>query len=76
VITISTSGDYKGSLVPNVAGKTVEEARVALEKEGLVAGAINADGLLNPADRVFSIEPSPNSKVPRGTKITLYVSPF
>jgi membrane peptidoglycan carboxypeptidase len=76
VITISASGDYKGSLVPNVAGKTVEEARVELEKAGLVAGAINADGLLNPADRVFSIEPSPNSKVPRGTKITLYVSPF
>ena len=76
VITISASGDYKGTIVPNVAGKTVAEAQTELEKAGLIAGAINADGLLNPNDRVFSIEPSPNSKVPRGTKITLYVSPF
>ena len=76
VITISASGDYKGSLVPNVAGKTVEEARTEIAKAGLVAGAINADGLLNPTDRVFSMEPSPNSKVPRDTKITLFVSPF
>ncbi|MGI9187424.1 MAG: transglycosylase domain-containing protein, partial [Gaiellales bacterium] len=76
VVTLSASGDYKGSLVPNVAGKTVDEARAELDKVGLVAGAINADGLLNPGDRVFSIEPSPNSNVPRGTKITLYVSPF
>jgi hypothetical protein len=76
VITVSASGDYKGTIVPNVAGKTVAEAQTELEQAGLIAGAINADGLLNPADRVFSIEPSPNSKVPRGTKITLYVSPF
>ena len=76
VITISASGDYKGSLVPNVAGKTVEEARTEIAKAGLVAGAINADGVLNPSDRVFSMEPSPNSKVPRDTKITLFVSPF
>ncbi len=76
VITISASGDYKGPTVPNIAGKTVAEARTELEQAGLVAGAINADGVLNPADRVFSVEPSPGSKVPAGTKITLYVSPF
>lgn len=76
VVTLSASGSYKGSIVPNVAGRTVEEARTDLARVGLIAGAINADGLLNPADRVFSIEPSPGSKVPRGTKITLYVSPF
>lgn len=76
VITISASGDYKGAIVPNVAGKTVAEAQAALDKVGLVAGAINADGLLNPEDRVFSVEPSPGSKLPPGTKVTLYVSPF
>ena len=76
VVTLSASGSYKGSIVPNLAGRTVEEARTELGRVGLIAGAINADGLLNPADRVFSIEPSPGSKVPRGTKITLYVSPF
>jgi len=76
VVTLSASGSYKGSIVPNLAGRTVEEARTDLARVGLIAGAINADGLLNPADRVFSIEPSPGSKVPRGTKITLYVSPF
>ena len=76
VVTLSASGSYNGSIVPNVAGRTVEEARTDLARVGLIAGAINADGLLNPADRVFSIEPSPGSKVPRGTKITLYVSPF
>lgn len=76
VITLSASGDYKAPMVPNVAGKTVAEAQAQLEQLGLVAGAINAEGALNPADRVFSIEPSPGSKVPPGTTITLYVSPF
>ncbi|MGI9116290.1 MAG: transglycosylase domain-containing protein [Gaiellales bacterium] len=76
VITISSSGDYTGSVVPNVAGMSVADARAELDKVGLVAGAINADGGLNPDDKVFSIEPSPGAKVPRGTKITLYVSPF
>lgn len=76
VITISVSGDYDGTIVPNVMGKTVAETRAAFARAGLEAGAINADGLLNPEDRVFSMEPSADSKVPRGTKITLYVSPF
>ena len=76
VITVSASGDYKAPIVPNVAGKTVADARADLERVGLVGGAINADGVLNPGDRVFSVEPSPGSKVPKGTKITLYVSPF
>ena len=76
VITLSASGDYKAPIVPDVAGKTVEDARTELEKLGLVAGAINADTGLAPGDRVFSIDPSPGSKVPPGTKITLYVSPF
>jgi hypothetical protein len=76
VITISVSGDYDGTIVPNVMGKTVAETRAAFARAGLKAGAINADGLLNPEDRVFSMEPSADSKVPRGTKITLYVSPF
>ena len=76
VITLSASGDYKAPVVPDLAGTTVAEAQRRLDDLGLVAGAINAEGGLNPEDRVFSIEPSPGSKVPPGTKITLYVSPF
>lgn len=76
VVTISASGDYAGAIVPDLAGLTVEEASVRLAAVGLIPQAINADGVLRPADRVFSIEPSVGSKVPSGTKITLYVSPI
>ena len=76
VITISASGDYKGSIVPEITGLTVDEAERRLAAAGLTPQAINADGLLNPNDHVFSVEPSAGSKVPVGTKITLYVSPI
>ncbi len=76
VITIFASGTYAGAIVPNLVGQTVEEAQRRLAAVGLVPQAINADGVLRPADRVFSAEPSLGSKVPRGTKITLYVSPI
>jgi len=76
VITISASGDYKGSIVPEITGLTVDEADRRLAAAGLTPQAINADGLLNPSDHVFSVEPSAGSKVPVGTKITLYVSPI
>ncbi len=76
VITISASGDYAGSVVPSLNGLTVQEADRRLAAVGLIPQAINADGLLNPTDRVFSVEPSAGSKVPVGTKITLYVSPI
>ena len=76
VVTISASGTYAGAIVPNITGLTVDEASQRLAEVGLVPQAINADGLLRPADRVFSVEPSAGSKVPRGTKITLYVSPI
>ena len=76
VITLSASGTFKGAEVPDVMGKPVAEARVLLEKAGLVAGAVNADGSLRDSDRVFAVDPSPGSHVPRGTMITLYASPF
>ena len=76
VVTISVSGDYRGAEVPDVTGMSIAEAQAALTKAGLVADSIDADGTLRSTDRVFSMEPSPRSKVPRGTRITLFASPF
>jgi serine/threonine-protein kinase len=76
VVTIWASGTYYGAIVPNMQGKTVDEAEAMLEAVGLLPQPINADGVLRPRDRVFRIEPSAGSKVPAGSKVTLFVSPI
>ncbi|MGA0122698.1 MAG: transglycosylase domain-containing protein, partial [Gaiellales bacterium] len=76
VVTIWASGDYTGTLVPQVVGRTFAEAEPLLDQAGLLPQGINADGALLPQDKVFRVEPSSGSKVPPGTAVTLFVSPF
>lgn len=76
VVTVWTSGDYEGALVPQVIGRTFAEAEPLLDQAGLLPQGINADGALLPQDKVFRLDPSAGSKVPPGTPVTVFVSPF
>ncbi len=77
VVTVWASGTYDdGVIVPNVQGRTVAEAEPLLRRVGLEPQPINADGTLRPQDRIFQVEPSGGGKVPPGSRVTLFVSPF
>ena len=65
----------KPTAVPDLRGDTLEEARSALERDGLVVGDVNhqfhdvaAEGT------VFGSDPDPGTAVKKGVKISLLVS--
>jgi serine/threonine-protein kinase len=69
-VTLNVSKGPETVAVPNVIGKSVEEARAAITAAGL-----QVDGVFGPpkASRVFQTDPSPGVQVKRGTPVALYV---
>jgi len=69
-VTLNVSKGPETVAVPNVIGKSVEEARAAITEAGL-----QVDGVFGPprASRVFQTDPSPGVQVKRGTGVALYV---
>ncbi|MBW3668261.1 MAG: PASTA domain-containing protein [Actinobacteria bacterium] len=69
-ITVNVSKGPEQVPVPNVVGRTIAEARAAIEAAGL-----QVDGVFGPpkATRVFQTDPGAGVKVKRGTAVALYV---
>ena len=61
--------------MPDVTGKTLEEATAAIEDAGFVVGAVSNDYSATVAEgRIISQNPLPNSHQTAGTKVNLTVS--
>jgi len=73
MVVVSLGPELKA--VPNLFGFTLREARVILNNCKLQAGQVvlKKTGKVEP-NRVFDQEPSFNTQVPKGTRVTLYVS--
>lgn len=69
-VTVNVSKGPEMVPVPDVIGKTLEDAKAAIEAAGL-----QVDGVFGPpkAKRVFQTDPGPGVKVKRGTPVALYV---
>jgi serine/threonine-protein kinase len=69
-ITVNVSKGPEEVPVPNVVGRSVEEAKAAI-----VAAGLQVDGVFGPAkaNRVFQTDPGAGVKVKRGTAVALYV---
>lgn len=74
-IYVATSEDSEPVDVPNLVGKTVEEAQKELEKVGLVLDTARTEYRSNAAERGTIIgHEHIGEQVPPGTKIAVYVS--
>jgi serine/threonine-protein kinase len=74
-VTLTVSGGPVTITIPNVLGRTQEEARSALEQLGLSVVAVTIDSLaFEPAGVVTSQSPAAGASVVAGTGIRLMVS--
>ncbi|NJP97808.1 Stk1 family PASTA domain-containing Ser/Thr kinase [Nonomuraea sp. FMUSA5-5] len=74
-ITVVLSLGPKRIVVPNVEGKTANEARAEIAKAGLNVGGVKR--LANPdveRDKVIRTSPQAGEKLKEGTKVVIYVS--
>lgn len=73
-IRLFISRGPRNSLVPNLVGGTVSDAREALEARGLVVGEVWSKRSDEKVGTVVSQSTSPRAKVAAGTRINLQVS--
>ena len=73
-ITYSVSLGKEQVEVPNVAGKTVDEARAELDKVGLSVDTIKSYSDKVGKDKVISQDKKAGDKVAKGTTVTLEIS--
>nr|MBA2608542.1 PASTA domain-containing protein [Actinomycetota bacterium] len=70
-VTVTVSIGSETVAVPNLTGRTVEEATATLQSEGLTVGGVFGPGGKN--RRVFFTSPGQGQRVKRGTAVNLYV---
>ena len=65
----------RSATIPNVIGKTREEAQILLTAEGFVVGAVTEDFHdTAPAGTIISQQPSPNTSAKKGATVALTLS--
>lgn len=70
-ITLNVAEPYR---VPELAGMSQDEAKAALEAEGLVASVQRTNTEEVPEGQVVKSEPAAGSAVPSGSTVTVYVA--
>lgn len=73
-VTLVVSSGADGAMVPDVTGLTQAEATVRLENEGFTVRVVKDNSTEIPKGNVISQDPKGDSRIPRGTQITLTVS--
>lgn len=73
-ITLFVSRGTENTVVPNVIGKTVDEAIVAIERNGLAVGNIKEVASNKPKGEVVRLSRSSSEIVPTGTVVDIYKS--
>ena len=68
------SGGPKPRTVPNVTGKTYDQAAAAIQAIGLVPARADAFSDTVPKDQVIGTSPGAGASVDRGGKVTINVS--
>jgi serine/threonine-protein kinase len=73
-IALAVSGGPKPRSVPNVAGRTYDQAVAAIQAAGLVPARADAFSDTVPKDQVIGTSPGAGASVSRGGKVTINVS--
>jgi serine/threonine-protein kinase len=74
VVTLYVSTGAAPVAVPNVQGKMDNEAETILQNDGFTVIVKQDPTSTQPAGTVVNQDPSPNTQVPPGSKITIFVS--
>jgi len=73
-VTITVSNGPPQVVVPNLQGKTPDEASSALEAVGLVLGTTTTKSSTKPDGTVFAQDPPPDEKVAKGSPVNITIS--
>lgn len=73
-VTLYVSRGRENTLVPDVIGKTVEEALIAIDRSDLKVGSIKEEASSRPKGEVVRLSKSANEIVPVGTVVDIYKS--
>ncbi|MGO1509925.1 MAG: Stk1 family PASTA domain-containing Ser/Thr kinase [Actinomycetaceae bacterium] len=74
-VEVTLSDGVGEAIVPDVAGRSQEEARSLLEEAGLEAGNIRTvDEPGAGADQALRTDPASGREVPRGTEVTIFLA--
>jgi serine/threonine-protein kinase len=74
VVTLYVSSGAAPVAVPNVQGKMDNEAETILQNDGFTVIVKQDTTSTQPAGTVVNQDPAPNTQVPPGSKITIFVS--
>lgn len=74
-IIISSGPQFQVIQMPDVTGKTTEQAQAALQQKGLNNFVVNSeDSTAYPAGMVIKTDPKPGDQVQQGSQVTITVS--
>lgn len=75
VVTLVVSGGPSQVEVPDVVGRTLPEARMIIESQGLISGDVIPDTLsMLPPGTITSQRPAPGQRASPGTRVTFTLS--
>lgn len=73
-VKMTVSQGVEQVLIPQINGKTLDEARSALQQAGFTVTVTRAVNDSVPKDQVVSSSPAQNARAPRGSAVTVNVS--
>lgn len=73
-IVLTVSSGTEGVKVPEVTGRTYEDAKNALEKEGFVVNRTESSSSTVESNHIISQNPDAGTRAPKGSAVTIVVS--